>query len=118
MMFRSNNPQSFRGPRSSTAADGNATFHLRLCLCPLALVLAAFSGSLTAATFTGSPSSGQQLTTTFSYSGTGLTPNASIQQHFQGPSGSSSGTIQSNGSGQVSWTYVYKCSDTPGTWYT
>ncbi|HYL76343.1 MAG TPA: CHAP domain-containing protein [Bryobacteraceae bacterium] len=69
-------------------------------------------------TFSGSPSSGQQLTTTFSYSGSGLTPNGTIQQWFQGPNGTSSATIQANGSGNVNWTYVYKCTDTPGTWYT
>ena len=74
--------------------------------------------SCATSTFTGSPSSGQQLTTTFSYSGSGLTPNGTIQQWFQGPSGTSSATIQANASGQVSWTYVYKCTDTPGSWNT
>jgi len=69
------------------------------------------------ATFTTSPASGQQLTTTFSYTGTGLTKNGTIQQHFLGPGGSSSGTIQADSNGNVNWTYVYKCTDAPGTWY-
>jgi hypothetical protein len=73
--------------------------------------------SCTPGSFTTSPSSGQQLTTTFSYSGSGLTPNGTIQQWFQGPSGTTSASIQANSSGNVSWTYVYKCTDTPGLWY-
>jgi len=77
------------------------------------------NSSCSAPTFTGTPSSGQQLTTTFSYSGTGWTPNTTIQQKFQAPNGAvTGGTIQSDGSGNVSWTYVYKCTDAPGLWYT
>ncbi|MCX6620022.1 MAG: hypothetical protein NTY38_02875, partial [Acidobacteria bacterium] len=77
------------------------------------------NSSCTPGSFSGGPASGQHLTTIFNYSGSGLTPNGSIQQWFQAPSGStSSASIQANSSGNVSWTYIYKCTDAPGTWYT
>jgi hypothetical protein len=72
-----------------------------------------------APTFSTSPSSGQQLTTTFSYTGTGLTPNGTIQRYYQmvgGPAVQATNTT-ANGSGQVYWTYVYPCSNAPGTYY-
>src|SRR5207244_1304506 len=74
--------------------------------------------SWTPGSFTGGPASGQQLTTTFNYSGSGLTANGTIQQWFQAPNGStSSASIQADSNGNVSWTYIYKCTDTPGTWF-
>src|SRR5205085_2900718 len=66
-------------------------------------VVSANPSCAAAPAFTGSPSSGQQLATSFSYSGTGLTANATIQQWFQGPDGTTNATIQSNSSGNVNW---------------
>ncbi|MCC6363105.1 MAG: hypothetical protein IT165_06240 [Bryobacterales bacterium] len=83
---------------------------------PLALLIL-FTFAIQAQTFSTNPSSGQQLTTVFSYSGSGLTPNGQIQQWFQAPNGSlQSFLVNANSSGQLSWTYVYKCTDAIGTW--
>ena len=67
--------------------------------------------------FTTSPSSGQQLTTTFTYTGTGLTRNGTIQRYYQGAGAAVRATdTAADSNGQVSWTYVYQCTDAPGTW--
>jgi len=71
-----------------------------------------------AATFTTNPSSGQQLSTSFSYTGSGLSSNSTIQRWYQGPGQSavriSDQTSLSNGT--VTWSYTYVCSDPLGTW--
>jgi len=67
--------------------------------------------------FSTSPSSGQQLVTSFNYSGSNLTPNGSIERWGRTPTGivQNFGNQNASGVGTLSWNYTYNCSDPIGT---
>lgn len=67
--------------------------------------------------FTTSPSSGQQLITSFSYNGSNLTPNGAIERWGRTPLGivQNYGNVTASGAGTISWSYTYNCSDPVGT---
>jgi hypothetical protein len=67
-------------------------------------------------TFASNPTSGQ-AGTTFTYNGSGLTPNGRIQRFGKRPvSGiiDNYGDMFADGNGNLSWSYTYKCSDELG----
>jgi hypothetical protein len=77
-----------------------------------------FNPACSPLTLVVSPSSGQQNLTTFSYSGSGFTPNGLVRRFLTFPNGTSQeiSSITANSSGQASAQYQSNCSDLVGTY--
>jgi hypothetical protein len=79
-----------------------------------------FTAQAAPATLGISPTSGSQLLTTFTLSGSGYSPNGLVRRFIHQPAWSGFREISwvgANAAGQVSWLYVPTCADAVGTTY-